>query len=396
VYGVNDAGDYSFGTNLEGDTLIDEVIVKSTPGGLAVVAREGTAIPAQPGSVYGTTANGATIQNDGTMSFHFSINTGTTTDGWFTDDGNTLLAQEGVTVPANQGGGLTDAYRQLDSGSVIGQGIYFSADGAHYAGRGFVGVADTDDLVLVVDGSVVLQEGYVVPGSGFVSPISSTGILMNYMEPHGDWYAYGSNADGQDWVVRNGAVLAARGEEIIPGSGVLWDDVAYAQGYFMATGNRFGDSVVGGLSVPGDTLSDAVIVFNRSRVVLRENDPIDLNGNGMFDDDAYIHVFRDDYGWLGEDGYLYVAVRLRNGAGICSGAPADIGQAFIRVRVFCPADWNRDEATNSTDISCFLTAWLASVQGGTLRADVNGDMAVNSSDISAFLTQWLAAVQGGC
>src|SRR5690606_20536359 len=118
--------------------------------------------------------------------------------------------------------------------------------------------------------------------------------------------------------------IAAKGEEIFPGAGVVWDDAAYTQGFFMATGNRFGDYVVAGLTAPNETISDAVVVFNRSRIVVRENDPIDLNGNGVFDDDAYIHIFRDDYGWLGEDGYLYLAVRIRNGAGICSGSPADI------------------------------------------------------------------------
>ena len=41
-----------------------------------------------------------------------------------------------------------------------------------------------------------------------------------------------------------------------------------------------------------------------------------------------------------------------------------MGHALIRVRAFCPADWNRDGSTNSTDISAFLTSWLASVQGG--------------------------------
>ncbi len=62
----------------------------------------------------------------------------------------------------------------------------------------------------------------------------------------------------------------------------------------------------------------------------------------------------------------------------------------------CPADWNDDGAANSSDISAYLTTWLAEITGESLRADVNGDHAVNSSDISAFLTLWLEAVQGGC
>jgi hypothetical protein len=62
----------------------------------------------------------------------------------------------------------------------------------------------------------------------------------------------------------------------------------------------------------------------------------------------------------------------------------------------CPADWNGDGQINSTDISAFLTAWLASINDGTLDADFNADGAVNSTDISAFLTAWLQALQTGC
>ena len=68
----------------------------------------------------------------------------------------------------------------------------------------------------------------------------------------------------------------------------------------------------------------------------------------------------------------------------------------LAIGLACAADWNADGATNSGDISAYLTAWLASVQGGDLAADFNADDAVNSSDISSFLSAWLAAVQGGC
>jgi len=59
----------------------------------------------------------------------------------------------------------------------------------------------------------------------------------------------------------------------------------------------------------------------------------------------------------------------------------------------CVANWNRDGATNSNDISAFLTSWLNAVAGGPASADMNCDGATNSNDISAFLTSWLSAVQ---
>jgi hypothetical protein len=62
----------------------------------------------------------------------------------------------------------------------------------------------------------------------------------------------------------------------------------------------------------------------------------------------------------------------------------------------CATDFNGDLVVNSTDISAFLSAWLLSINEGTMDADFNGDLTVNSSDISAFLTVWLEEVNEGC
>ncbi len=86
----------------------------------------------------------------------------------------------------------------------------------------------------------------------------------------------------------------------------------------------------------------------------------------------------------------------RDGTLVIAGAGADV-RAYRTVRGdACPADWDGSGSVDSSDISAFLTAWLQSLQEGSLVADFNGDMTVNSADISAFLTAWLQAVQGGC
>jgi hypothetical protein len=51
---------------------------------------------------------------------------------------------------------------------------------------------------------------------------------------------------------------------------------------------------------------------------------------------------------------------------------------------------------NSTDISAFLTTWLASVNASDCTADFDASGTTNSTDISAFLTAWLAGVNGSC
>ena len=62
----------------------------------------------------------------------------------------------------------------------------------------------------------------------------------------------------------------------------------------------------------------------------------------------------------------------------------------------CSTDWDGNGSVNSSDISAFLTAWLASLNNGDLDADFDGSGQVNSTDISAFLTAWLDQLGGDC
>jgi plastocyanin len=80
------------------------------------------------------------------------------------------------------------------------------------------------------------------------------------------------------------------------------------------------------------------------------------------------------------------------------GAPGGLGMAgtITVVGGGCATDWDGSGTVNSSDISAFLSGWLASLQDGTLDADFNGDATVNSSDISAFLTAWLTEIADGC
>lgn len=75
--------------------------------------------------------------------------------------------------------------------------------------------------------------------------------------------------------------------------------------------------------------------------------------------------------------------------------PVEMDSDSVTLTV-CAADWDRSGAVNSSDISAFLTAWLAALAPQSIGVDVNGDGGVNSSDISVFLTAWLAGVQNGC
>jgi len=54
------------------------------------------------------------------------------------------------------------------------------------------------------------------------------------MEGNGDWFSYGANADTGDWVVRNGAVIAATDTPISTGNSELFDDTPFAATFFLA------------------------------------------------------------------------------------------------------------------------------------------------------------------
>jgi uncharacterized repeat protein (TIGR01451 family) len=355
---INDAGDFTIGTDTDASsTAAGQTIVKSIGGVFSVVARQGNAVPSVQDALYGATLGNPTIQADGTVSFYSSL-TGVPTANdlaVFSQDGNTAVAREGIDAPTGSLGGET--YLTFDTGATDGLGYWRNAAGNRYCLRGTISAGTANDVVLVVDGAVVAQEGVVLPGTNFVSPVSS--VLMNFMNPGGDWFAYGSNADGQDWALRNGQVVAQTDAPITPGSGELWDDASFTQTFFMNVGNNVGDYVVGGLTTAANQNANAVLVLNGTTVVVREDDPIDLNGNGVFDDDAYVHIYRDDFAFLTDDGFLYFNVRVRNGSSRCLGTtPTESGQAFVRVRVFepntCPQDYNGTDGVNGDDLADYI------------------------------------------
>jgi hypothetical protein len=216
-----------------------------------------------------------------------------------------------------------------------------------------------------------------------------------FMEGNGDWFSYGANADAGDWIVRNGAVIAATDAPISTGNSELYDDTPYAQTFYLALGNPRGDYVVGGTTNGADDMANAVVVLNNTTVLLRENDPVDLDNDGAFDDNVYVRTVRDDYGFLTDtDLYLSITLRDSDTALGCSTANADIGDAFVRISLppttppCGTADFDGDGDTGTdADIEAFF-ACLAGNCCATcwhLGADFNADGdSGTDADIEAF------------
>ncbi len=406
-YGVsNDGTQFAFSYN-SAATVNDEVVVRWNGTGYEDVAREGINGPTAPaGSLYGSLNGSVGMSGAGAVSF-YSILTGTsggTADdtAGFTGSGTALRAQESVTVPGGQAGGTIFALRSIDTGSTEGKGFYASGDQSEIFYTGVINAPTTSDVVAVLNNTVVLQEGFPVPASDFVSNISA--LNFGYLNGAGVWTAYGANADTQDWAVVDGAVVARTDVQIAPGAGEAWDDGVvgdvFAQTFFLVAANNSGDYVVGGVTNAADILANGVIVLNGTTVIARENDPVDLDNNGVFDDDAFIRTIRDDRAFMTET-ELWIVVRLRNGAGYCGGANADIGQALVRIPLgtvgggcdsditSCRADQDGDEDIDSDDITIFFSNF----EDGDSCGDQDGDDDVDSDDINTFFARFEA---GGC
>jgi hypothetical protein len=132
------------------------------------------------------------------------------------------------------------------------------------------------------------------------------------------------------------------GDPVEDGSAETWGAAIAALG-----GNSRGQWVIGG----GTSLASGVVVLYglgdpRPRVVIREGDPVDLDGDGVGDGVEIDSLSPNDL-VLGDDLRLSAFVDLR-GAG--TGAP--LGDAFVTIRLPIFAD-----SFESGDTS----AWTASV-----------------------------------
>ncbi len=269
--------------------------------------------------------------------------------------------------------------------------FYTTPDGQHWYGQGRVAGATTaDDGVLSYDGTVVLREGWAIPATSvLVGDFFQTSLAGN-----GDWVSRGRDnsstaAAAPDWAVKNGTLLATTGDPAAPGEN--WGDTFYA-----VTANRVGDWVLTGDTDNSDLSRDNVVVLN-GEVVLREGDPVDLDGNGQFDDDAFIGrgvntnpAFNPSTWFLTDDRVLYGIAMLRNSAGqdLTSTPVFGTPQAFIRIDLGpdCYPDCNTDGSLTIADFGCFQTKFVA----GDPYADCNGVGGLTIADFGCFQTKFVA------
>ncbi|MEM6572099.1 MAG: hypothetical protein AAF957_27030 [Planctomycetota bacterium] len=340
---INDAGDVAFSatTNGNGSNLANEYIATRVGGVWAYAARERDPIPYLPGALFGAELDSPVLLADGTAGYIARETLGSVPESQ--DDvvaiGQTLLVQQGVTAPAGQLGG---ALRPIATVQERRFGV--SPDGSRWFVLANLEGDPGSDEVLVVDGAVALQEGAPAPGTASTSGEGDRvdDIDDVHLDGAGRWYARATVSPGTRAIaVREGEVLARHRQRVTPGSAVRWKLSADQGGQlFGCTGNALGDHVVTGTTDEADPSRDAVAVLNGRTVLLREGDPFDHDGNGAFDDDAYIRQFEVGYGRLDDLGVYRALLWIRSGAG------ADLGKALVEIPTrgvgasFCAAEPN--------------------------------------------------------
>jgi hypothetical protein len=215
----------------------------------------------------------------------------------------TMWKQSGVTAVTTFNGADTwDTFGLSDCGTT--------PDGMHWYIEGESELEPTtSDKIFVIDDVITMQEGFpVVSGGPVLADIFQTRMVSN-----GDWISRGDDPFDDDWVVFNGNLVLKTGDAVEGGQvGVSISGVAC---------NRVGDWVATCGTTNPDPAVDEVLLYN-GVVVLREGDPVDVDGNGMFDDDVFIGrannalaAFAANDLYLTDDRTLYAIVELRDSMG---------------------------------------------------------------------------------
>lgn len=381
-YAINDAGDIAFGADEAGN----EVVALRNSSGWSVKAREGATIPFDPaGRVWpGSGFDVAGVSVDGTqVSFRAaSANTvPATTAVTYLVVNDAPVVATGTTIPTGQ---LTSPDRAYD---LAGDSTYFrtSAGGTPWAAVASLSGATANDDIAVVSNAVVAQESFPFSTTSVNRRLGGADISGNGAH----WFMRGQDSGGTvNWAAKDGVVMATTGAPITstPGQTELWaNQTGFGRTFFQITDNDAGNYIIVGgtnAAAPGN----AVIVYNGSTVLFRQGAPIDVDNNGLYDDNVFGSMA--DTGselyttFLSNDGYVYTTVQ------IVDSAQVDLGEAVIRIRVpsACVADFNGVGGVTVQDIFDFLAAWFQ----GLPSADVNGAAGVTVQDIFDFLSAWFA------
>jgi hypothetical protein len=384
---VNNDGSFAFACDTTAPSNSDYIVARWTPqSGFALIAREGVQAPDQPPGVgYGSNAGDVHILDNHDVAFGSGGLTGSGDDAVFVNsaiDDGFVLFQDFVTVPENQ---------TADPPHPLWFPYSFRSD-ATAENYIYDGMLTNGHGVVVVNNVVVAEYGVPLPG-GFPGFFHDPDEAGEHVSPYNGHYAFRAPADFDadgfrdgDVVVVDNAVVGATDQPIVPGSGEIYQSVFGDNPFFLNVVNSSGEYAIGA-SVTGGPSAGA-LVMNGDTVLLRTRDPVDLNGDGLANDDAFIYAIASlsDSAVLTNNGRLYFRARLSNAANM------PIGEAFLWMPVPVRADPNCDGRIDFFDIDPFLMALFdepgyaaAYPECWRITADINRDGLVNFFDIDPFI-----------
>ncbi|MDF1839458.1 MAG: hypothetical protein P1V35_16440, partial [Planctomycetota bacterium] len=356
---IMNSGAFVVGGDLDGSTADDDIIIwRDAMGNFSIPAQQGMQIDGAPVGWLNDSVESPVLTDSGVGYEADFIDGGPASgmDNLMMLNGSVFL-QSLVDGPAGEMAGGTETWKDFDF-----LDFYVSADSMQTLVQGHITGASTTDSVLVKNGVVVLQELFPIPG-GPTDVVDSAGISGITMSDSGNWMARGDfDVSNDGWAVHNGVLVAEEGEPIFVGSSESYDRT-----FTALACNNVGDFVVAGGTDLADTSMDGVLVLNGERVIAREGAPVDLDGNGMFDDDTFYSIFGTDDMVMTDDGRVLFTCTLKNGSG------SNLGDAFIILQLegvvgeeFCsPGN------INSTGASTVLSASSGTGIGSDVHLEMN-------------------------
>jgi len=302
--------------------------------------------------------------------------------------GNMAFRQSGISMIDGE---TWDSFDLSDSGGT--------PDGLHWYAEGDTENPDTNvDDILAVDDVAVMRQGSEVAGPN--TPVYAD-VFQTRMVANGFWVSRGDDPANDDWVVGRLAapvdttpdLIVKTGDEIVPDSEENWGAV-----FSAVACNRQGDWALVGNTSSVDLATDNVLVLNGAHIIAREGDPVDLDGNGLFDDDAFIGrgnntlaPFAANDLYVTDRRVIYFTANLRNSEGEDLNSSPAFGtpDAFMRVQ-FCLGDIERDLDVDLTDLSLQLAAFgtCDGDVGYNLLADLDDSGCVDLVDLSLMLAEF--------
>jgi len=292
--------------------------------------------------------------------------------------GNTSFIQCGVTTVAGE------VWDNLVFANCGG-----SPDGQHWYAEGDTELLDNaHDYVFAVDGQVIVRENTVIPKT---SIIVADGFAARMLS-NGEWMVRGDDTSNNDWVLRNGVLAAQTGASVIQPP--LNPIENWGTNINTIAPNRVGDWIIAGDTSNVNLTINGVMVLNGTELLAREGDWIDLNGDGIQNDNAFLNTFRT--AWLTDNRLVYFLATLKNQQGI------NIGDALLRIDASlpCPADIapigppppDGDDTVNVQDLLAVIGAWGACANPNDCPADIapapSGDDTVDVQDLLAVIGAW--------